>query len=103
MGAGSPCGIGAFDSASLIQYEQCYLSGLNKYYKSHNYNKKPQTKLSSSSSVNQNKSIERSLDRSQYWTGQKFDYFKEKQSHLIEKREKSNVLNETKNPKKVNF
>ena len=41
MGAGSPCGIGAFDSASLIEYEQCYLSGLNKYYKSHNYNKKP--------------------------------------------------------------
>lgn len=41
MGAGSPCGIGAFESTSLMEYEKFYLSGLNKYYKSHNYNKKP--------------------------------------------------------------
>jgi len=64
MGAGSPCGIGTFDSTSLLEYEQCYLSGLNKYYKSHNYNKKPSNKLSVSSSVERRNSIEKPLDRS---------------------------------------
>ena len=77
-GLKSPCGIGAFDSSSpLVEYEKCYLSGLSKYYKSHNYNnqtnvndkrEKPRRAVSVLGTENHQASI----DRSEYWNGEKF-------------------------------